>query len=226
VSISYLFSVLFAVSVVLYSFIANLNWSGIQIFAAAWLAWDFGGGVIGYSHKAIKQQVSKKQNNLHFFHHNLVHTHPLILIFFNNEPILFGLTIFSIVSFFLYVELLEVNPKTGIRKITEKGEKTVIIFEIIVATALVIVSFLVENIPYNFQLFGIVVYGSLIIFTIILINIPLSFQRTSSIMFVISMIIVGMFISVPNGFEWFIPVYFLKLLAGYTAKEEIIEYEK
>lgn len=54
---SYVFSILFAGSVILYSYVAGLGWSGIQIFAAAWMAWDLGGGLIGYSHKAIKRKT-------------------------------------------------------------------------------------------------------------------------------------------------------------------------
>ncbi len=220
VLVSYLFSAFFAGSVVAYSLVANLNWSGIQLLAAAWIAWDLGGGVIGYNHKAIKRRTEKEESNLHFYHHNLLHIHPLLLIFFHNPIMLLGLTLLHVISFFTYVELLEVIPETGKRKMDKKGELRVIIVVAAIALTLIILSFFLKSIPHDFQVFGIANYCFLILFTLILINTPIAFQRTGSIMLVVIMIIVSMFITVPNGFEWFIPVYFLKLLAGYTAKEE------
>ena len=219
VFVSYLFSAFFAGSVVTYSFVTNLNWSGIQLLTAAWIAWDLGGGVIGYNHKAIKRRTEKEESNLHFYHHNLLHIHPLLLIFFHNPIILLGLTLLHVIGFFAYVELLEVIPETGKRKMGKKGELRVIIAEAAIALTLIILSFLLKSIPHDFQVFGIANYCFLILFTPILMNIPVAFQRAGSIMLALFMILLGMFIHVPNGFEWFIPVYFLKLLTGYTAKE-------
>jgi len=33
----------------------------------------------------------------------------------------------------------------------------------------------------------------------------------------------AMFMTIPEGYLWFIPVYYLKLLTGFTAREELIE---
>ena len=35
------------------------------------------------------------------------------------------------------------------------------------------------------------------------------------------MIVIGLFLSPPTGFQWLLPVYFLKLLVGFTVKENI-----
>lgn len=220
VSASYVFSVLFAGSVILYSYVANLGWSGIQIIAAAWIAWDLGGGLIGYSHQAIKRKTGIETSKLHFYHHNFLHIHPLILIFFQSQAILLGLTLLHIIGFFIYVELLEVDPKTGLRKIGRKGEMGVVILEIGIAIALIALSFWIEDSKHSFQVFGIAIYCLLILTTLILVHIPISFQRTASVMMVAFLIMTGVFLQVPDGFEWFIPVYFLKLLSGYTAKEQ------
>ena len=221
VFVGYIFSIIFALAVVFYSFFANLHWTWIQIFAIALIAWDLGGGVLGYNHKSIKIRQSKEKSKLHFFHHNLQHIHPLILIFFNNDMILLGLTVYWFLTFLFYVELLEVNPDTATRRLLKKGEQLTIVFEVIVAVIIVVLSFLIDNVSAEFRTFGIITYGSLPILTIFLIYIPISFQRTISISMVMTMIIISMYIKIPNGFIWFYPVYYLKLLTGFTAKEEI-----
>jgi len=186
VSASYVFSVLFAGSVILYSYVAGLGWSGIQIFAAAWMAWDLGGGLIGYSHGAIKWKTKAEKNNLHFYHHNFLHIHPLILIFFNHPPILLGLTLFHVIVFFFYVELMEVDRKTGRRKLGRKGEIAVVTVEMLIAIALILTSFLIEDNINHSEVFGIVIYCFMILTTLILVHIPVSFQRTASMMMVAS----------------------------------------
>ena len=216
----YFFSVLFAAIVVGYSFFANLQWSWIQILVTAMIAWDLGGGVIGYNHKSIKIRQSKEKGRLHFFHHNLQHIHPLIIIFFYNERILLGVFIYWFITFMFYVELLEISPESGKRKLSSKGEKIVIIIEIIVAIFLVTLSFAVNGVLPEYRTFGLIAYISLPILTIILISLPITFQRTSSIVIVSLMILVSMYIKIPAGFVWLYPVYFLKLLTGFTAKEE------
>jgi len=37
------------------------------------------------------------------------------------------------------------------------------------------------------------------------------------------MIVIGLCLSPPAGFQWLLPVYYLKLLVGFTAKEYIGE---
>ena len=64
---------------------------------------------------------------------------------------------------------------------------------------------------------------TLILTTFILTHTPLVFQRTTAVISLASMIVIGLFLSPPVGIQWLLPVYFLKLLVGFTAKEEIGE---
>jgi hypothetical protein len=70
-------------------------------------------------------------------------------------------------------------------------------------------------------LYEIAVYSGLVITIFILIRTPLIFQRTTAVIVLVSMIVIGLFLSPPVGFQWLLPVYFLKLLVGCTAKENI-----
>lgn len=217
----YLFSLIFAFAIVFYSVFADLHWSSIQLLVTALIAWDLGGGVLGYNHRSIELRHSREKGKLHFFHHNLQHIHPLILIFFNNEKILVALTIYWFLTFLLYVEFLEINADTGKRKLSVKGERLIMAFEVIVAIAIIAISVFSDNVSEDFWIFGIVAYGSLPILTAIIIVCPIPFQRTISISLVVTMIVISMYIVIPNGFLWLYPVYFLKLLTGFTAREEI-----
>ena len=219
VAVSYAFSVVFALAVVFYSQFAGLEWSWIQKLAAGLIAWDLGGGVLGYNHRAIKLRQAKEKNNLHYFHHNLQHIHPLMLIFFNNQLILFILTVYWFLTFMLYVEFLEISVQTGQRKIGRSGEIAAVILEVVVALFLIVASYYAKGINSDYRIYGILLYGSLAVMTCVLIKIPVAFQRTASIMMVVIMVVLGMYTFVPQGFEWLIPVYYLKLLTGFTAKE-------
>ncbi|MCG8337555.1 MAG: hypothetical protein MJE63_23890 [Proteobacteria bacterium] len=223
VFIAYTFSILFALGLLFYAKMFGLEWSWIQMAVAGLIAWDLFGGVIGYNHIAIKRRSSKETSQLPPLHHNLQHIHPLILMFFNNEYWLIGVTVYWFVTFILYVEFLEIIPSTGQRRLGKNGQKVVIGFECLVAVFLIVVSFFVSDIPTNFQVYGISIYIALCIFTLILINIPLTFQRTTAIIEVVGIVFLGMALSPPAGFQWVIPVYFLKLLVGFTAKEEVKE---
>ena len=219
VAISYAFSVVFALAVVFYSQFAGLGWSWIQKLATGLIAWDLSGGGLGYNHKAIKLRQVKEKNNLHYFHHNLQHIHPLMLMFFTNELILFILTVYWFLTFMLYVELLEVSVQTGQRKIGRPGEIAALILEVVVALFLIIISYYAKGIDSDYRIYGILLYGSLVVMTYVLLKVPVAFQRTTSIMMVVIMLVLGMYTFVPRGFEWLIPVYYLKLLTGFTAKE-------
>ena len=221
VFIAYVFSILFALGLLFFAKITGLEWSWIQMIVAGLIAWDLFGGVIGYNHIAIKRRSLKEGSRLPPLHHNLQHIHPLMLMFFNNEYWLLGITAYWFVTFFLYVEFLEIIPNTGQRRLGKKGQIVVIGFECLVAIFLVVASFFVSDIPTNFQVFGISTYIALCIFTLILIHIPLAFQRTTAIIEVVGIVFLGMALSPPTGFQWVIPVYFLKLLVGFTAKEEV-----
>jgi hypothetical protein len=81
----------------------------------------------------------------------------------------------------------------------------------------------VADVPADFRLYGMVVYGGLVLATFILIRTPLVFQRTTAAIALVSMIVIGLYLSPPVGFQWLLPVYYLKLLVGFTAKENIGE---
>ena len=221
VAVGYAFSILFGMAVAFYGSYANLEWSGLQMIIIGLLAWDLGGGVIGYNHPAIKKRQVLEKGNIHYYHHNLQHIHPLILIFFNNSVVLTILVIYWAITFLVYVELLEISPQTGKRSIEGKGEVIVVGVEVAIAFVLIVLSFILPNVNAQLRLFGVLIYSLLPILTFLLLRVPITFQRTGSIMMVAAMVIVGMYVGIPNGFEWLIPIYYLKLLSGFTAKETI-----
>lgn len=223
VFVGYLFSVLLALGVLLAAYVNGWGWSWVQIAAAALLAWDLFGGMIGYNHPAMKRRRLQEASDVPVWHNNLQHIHPLILIFFNNPAWLLGVTFYWFATFFLYVEFLEIVPATGRRRLSTTAQKWVIGFEIAVALALIGVSFVVAHVPADFRLYGMVVYGGLVLATFILIRTPLVFQRTTAAIALVSMIVIGLYLSPPAGFQWLLPVYYLKLLVGFTAKENIGE---
>jgi hypothetical protein len=57
--------------------------------------------------------------------------------------------------------------------------------------------------------------------TFVPIRTPSAFQRTTAVIVLVTMIVLGLFLSPPMGFEWLLPVYFLTLLVGVTAKDSI-----
>ena len=221
VTFGYLFSLLFGIAVAMYPKFTGVEWSSLQMIVVGLLAWDLSGGVVGYNHPAIKKRQLMEKGNLHYYHHNLQHIHPLILIFLNNTPVLTVITIYWAITFVIYVELLEISPQTGKRKIEGKGEGIVVGIEVIVAILLIALSFLLPDVNNHVRVFGVLTYSAIPILTFLLLKIPVTFQRTGAIMMVAAMVVVGMYIGVPNGFEWLIPIYFLKLLSGFTAKENV-----
>lgn len=219
--LSYMFSVLLALGVLLAAYFNGLEWSWIQKTAAALIAWDLICGMIGYNHPAIKHRRLHETSNVPVWHHNLQHIHPLILIFFNNPTWLMGVLLYWFISLFLYTEFLEIVPGTGKRRLSATKQKWVIGFEIAVVISLIAASYFVADVPAEFRLYGLVVYGGLALATIILIHMPLAFQRTTAVIALVCILIVSLVISPPAGFQWMLPVYFLKLLVGYTAKEYV-----
>ncbi len=221
--VGYVFSVLLVFGVLLAAYIGGLDWSWVQIAATVLLAWDLFGGMLGYNHPAMKHRRLQETSDVPVWHHNLQHIHPLILIFFDNPAWLLGVTLYWFATFFLYVEFLEIVPATGKRRLSATAQKWVIGFEIVIALALIVASFVVADVPTDFRLYGTVVYGGLVFATFILIRTPLVFQRTTAMIGLVSMIVIGLFLSPPAGFQWLLPVYFLKVLVGFTAKENIGE---
>lgn len=221
VAIGYIFSFLFGLAVAIYSKTVGAEWSFLQMLVIGFLAWDLCGGVVAYNHPALMKRQLLEKGNIHYYHHNLQHIHPLILVFFHNSLVLTIIATYWAITFLIYVDLLEISPKTGKRRIEGKGEIIVVGIEIVIAIFLIALSFILPNVDNHLRLFGVLIYGVLPILTFILLRIPATFQRTGSIMMVAAMVIVGMYIGVPNGFEWLIPIYYLKLLTGFTAKENV-----
>lgn len=219
VLLGYAFSLLFPAGLLLYAHASGLHWSLLQQAAAALIAWDLSGGAIGYNHPAMKRRRLEERNSLAPFHHNLQHIHPLILIFFTVPHRLLWLTIYWLVTFFLYVEFLEADPATGARRIGRYGQMVVIGAECAVAALLVAQSFHAAGVPGAARIYGIAVYGAMLASTGIVIATPLRLQRTGAMIALIAMLFAALALPAPEGFGWLIPVYFLKLLVGFTAKE-------
>ncbi len=218
--IGYGFSLLLPLGVLLAAWVTGLGWTWQQMVVAGIMAWDMGGGVVGYNHHAMKRRRRQETSHTPVWHHNLFHFHPLILIFFNSPDWALGLTIPWLISLFFYVEFLEVNPIMGKRRLHETTQKWVIAIEVAIGLALIGVSFMVPNVPADFRLFGIFLYAGLALATFIILHTPLDFQRTTAIIILVIMLITTQFLPAPAGFEWLLPVYLLKLLVGFTAKEK------
>lgn len=218
VYISYVFGVMLALTVILAASFNSWGWTWWQTIVAGLLAWDLFTGMIGYNHPAIKRRRHKETNSVPIWHHNLQHIHPLILIFFNNQILLLGLTLYWFTTLLLYVEWLEVDPNTGQRRLSQTAQKRVVALEIVIAAALIALSMVAVDIPASYQLYGITVYGGLALATAILIRTAADFQQTMAVIAVASMIVIGLLMTPPVGFQWLIPIYFLKLLVGFTAK--------
>ena len=222
VFIGYIYMLLFPLSVLGYACFAQLNWSWIQMLAAGLIAFDLSAGLIGYNHKSIKVRQAKEKGKLQYFHHNLQHIHPLVLIFFNNSQMLLGITIYWMLTSSAYVSLLTYNAKTGTRILGSKAKQmAAIVYEIVAAIVIVSLSFFAAEVSSEFQIYGITAYIALPFLTFILINVPIAAQRTLAMAMVMSMVMVSMYIGVPQGFIWLYPIYYLKLLAGFSAREEL-----
>lgn len=223
VLIGYGLSILLPVGVLLAANFADLGWTWQQMVVAGIIAWDLGGGVAGYSHQAMKRRRLEENSELPVWHHNLFHFHPLLLIFFNTPNWILWVTFPWFISFFFYVDFLEVNPSTGKRRLSETAQKWVLIVEIAYAVALIAASFIAPNVPAEYRLYGIFLYAGLALTTFIITHTPVEFQRTTAAITLVIMIMIGLYILPPAGFEWLLPVYLLKLLVGFTAKEVRID---
>ncbi len=212
-------AVALTITVLVAAYVNDLDWSWVQYTVAGLLAWDLLLGVIGYSHSAIKRRRDQESSSLPIWHHNLQHIHPLILIYFDQPALLLGITTYWFLSFLLYIEFLEVVPATGQRRLSVSAQKWVVGFEILASLVLVGMSFVVD-VTSNSQVYGISVYVGLVIATSVLIQSPASFQRTVAVISLVTMTVAGLLLSPPAGFEWLVPIYFLKLLVGFTAKDE------
>lgn len=121
-----------------------------------------------------------------------MHTHPLVLIYFESDAWLFGLTAYSMLTFFGYVELLEIIPATGRRRIGEAGQRAVVGLEIIVAAALIAVSWFVPAVTADHRTWGITIYAGLAVLTLAVVATPLSFQRATATIGLVTMVFIGM----------------------------------
>ena len=221
IAFAYATSIALTVVVLVAAYVNGLNWSWAQYVVAALLAWDLLLGVIGYSHPAIKRRRDRESSNLPVWHHNLQHIHPLILIYFDQPVLLLGIGAYWFVTFLLYVEYLEVVPATGRRRLGVTAQKWVVGIEAAVALGLIGMSFVVVDATASFQVYGVAVYGGLVVATAVLTRAPANFQRTIAVVALVTMTVVSLFLSPPAGFEWLVPVFFLKLLVGFTAREQL-----
>ncbi|MCG8687422.1 MAG: hypothetical protein MI892_21270, partial [Desulfobacterales bacterium] len=149
VQVAYLFSVIFPAAIVAVAKMSGLGWSAVQTIVAALIAWDLCGGLIGYTHSAMKRRTAKERGTLWALHHNLQHIHPLMLVFFDNPTALLCITGYWLVSFVLYLILMEIDPNTGHRRISASGEKTVVAMESVIAGIIIAIAFLIPGIPVS-----------------------------------------------------------------------------
>ncbi|MBC8504775.1 MAG: hypothetical protein H8D34_07940 [Chloroflexi bacterium] len=219
VLVGYGLSILLPIGVLVAAKVAGLDWTWQQMIVAALIAWDMGGGVAGYNHQAMKRRRLGEVSHIPIWHHNLLHVHPLLSIFFNQPNWALALTLIWFISLFLYVEFLEVDPKTGKRRFGESAQKWVVVLEVVIALTLSAVSFWVPSITPEVRLYGIFLYAGLAVATFIILHTPLNFQRTAAVILMVCMIVASQFFALPAGFEWLLPIYLLKLLVGFTAKE-------
>jgi hypothetical protein len=219
IAVGYAFSVLLALGVVGAAYLQGLGWSWVQATVAGLVAWDLFGGAIGYSHLAMKRRSSREAGSLPVWHHNLQHIHPLILIFFADSLWLGAVAGYWFATFLLYVIFLEVQPATGRRRLGETGQRRVVGVEIAVALALVAASWSVSSVTPEARAYGIVVYAGMVAATAVLLRTPLAFQRTTAIIALAVVLVVVLVVAAPPGFAWLVPIYLIKLLVGYTARE-------
>jgi len=195
-----------------YAYIAGYEWSIWQMIIAGVIIWDLTGGAIGYNTNYLKKKRAGSKSILTPLHHNLVHIHPLMVAFFYVDwmlPWLFG---YWLVVFILYSELMEPKPKVG-----RRGEISIIVYQSMVGIGLMASAFLVEGAQ---AVYGLVTFVSMIVLTLVVFFTPLKQQRFAAAIGVVVMCCInGTVIEAPKGFIWLVPVLFIKLILGFTAKD-------
>ena len=214
--LGYAFSVLAAVGVVGAASYRDLHWSPAQMVVAGLLAWDLFGGAVGYNHPARQSRRHQADEPRLLWQHNLQHIHPLIVMFFADTSVLVAVAAYWFVTFLLYVELLEADPRTSTRRWGDSAQRRVLGFEMVVVLALVVLAGSTAAVDNGSRVYGMVVFGGMVLFTAAVACSPAVFQRTAGVMAMLAMVVIGLYLSPPAGFEWLVPVYFVKLLVGYT----------
>jgi hypothetical protein len=200
------------------AWVSGYNWTLLQYIVAGLLAWDLVGGAIGYNSTYMKRHRYGDESLLAPIHHNLQHIHPLIVALFHTAWLPW-VSAYWLVTFFLYGEFLEPR-EDGKRKLGAKGELGVVVFELLVAVTLAVTAFTVPGARPAMGFYAVVVYFNLLPLTFIVHHSPVNMQRPVAVLCVIVMCFLsGTFLSIPLGFAWLIPVYYIKLIMGYTAKE-------
>jgi hypothetical protein len=142
----------------------------------------------------------------------MVHIHPLMVAFFYVDwmlPWLFG---YWLVVFILYSELMEPKPK-----VNQRGEIAIIVYQAMVGIGLIVSAFLIEG---ALAVYGLVTFVSLIVLTLVVFSTPVKQQRfVAAIAVVVMCCINGTVLEAPKGFIWLVPVLFIKLILGFTAKD-------
>lgn len=217
IAVGYGFSVLFGVGVVLAAHLAGDGWTWWQAAVAGLLAWDLGGGVVGYNHPAMKRRSAAETSSLPVWHHNLQHIHPLVVVFLSSPAWLAGVASYWLVTFFVYVALLEVVPALGRRRLGPRGQRAAVVVEIGVAAALVGATWIAPDLPATARAWGVTTYLAMAVGTAVVTLVPTEFQRTTAVMCLAAVLVATP--AAPAGFAWLVPVYLLKLLVGFAARE-------
>jgi hypothetical protein len=208
------------VGIALYAWMADWGWSPLQIGVVGLLAWDLAGGAIGYNSTHMKRHRFPEERILPPLHHNLQHIHPLIVALFQTQWLLW-VFLYWLATFFLYAELLEPGAE-GKRKLGPTGEVGVVVVELMVGAVLTAAAFIAEGATPALGAYGATVYFGIALLTVVVHFTPVRMQRTVAALCVILMCFAsGTLLSIPAGFAWLIPVYGIKLLLGYTAREPL-----
>lgn len=216
VAVGYTGSIVLATAVVLLAHLGGAGWTWWQTAVVAVMSWDLFGGVIGYNNPAMVRRQVQDSVGQGVWHHNFQHVHPLVLIFFANKFALICVAAYWFVTFLLFVELLEPRPKTGAPRLGMRGQRWALRFEILAALGLVTVSWFTPDVSNELRIFGGVVFGLQLLSTLVITRIPFGFRPTVGAICAVTVIVLSQQFTIPLGLVWFVPVYVIKLLIGFT----------
>ncbi|MFW6327275.1 MAG: hypothetical protein ACOC2F_03100 [Bacteroidota bacterium] len=208
-------SILFPLSIPVFSVISGLNWSTLQLLIAYGLAFDIMSGCLVYNtfrHKEIRYKESQLSGNVK---HALLHMQPLVVAAFWTEDLLLYIGLYWFILYIVFVSLFE--PVSRVNKGVEH-----IVNGIFITINVVFLGFCLVLIKDTSLLFyGVIFYIILAPLTAIQFQMPIKSQRLFGTAVVVFACILNMMIlKAPNGFQWFIPVLFVKLFIGYNAQEK------
>ncbi|MBN2436507.1 MAG: hypothetical protein JXK07_14700 [Spirochaetes bacterium] len=210
-------SILFPLTIPLYSLYSELNWSVVQILIAYGLAFDIMSGCLVYNSSQHKE-IKYKENHLSgYVKHALLHMQPLVVAAFLTEELLIYIGLYWLIMYIVFVSLFE-----PVSRVTKKIENTIIGIFITVNFVFMGLCFMLIK-DTSLLLYGVLFYIILAPLSAVQFYLPLKSQRLfGTTIAVFACILNMMILKAPNGFQWFIPVLFVKLFIGYNSREKIL----